>query len=138
MLTKPDSCKKVINDNQKGLFSIFYCILSTTNKNTVKFRLGSILNYSQVYQKQESGSGLLNIYDIIGIHGGLKHIHSGILRSINNSDYESVQYGIKILMNLSKSNEISYISVKEVGVLDLLCLCISKVQDGLKSQDQID
>lgn len=48
MLTKEETCRKVINDNQKGLFAIFYCVLST-NKNTIKFGLGSILNYSQVF-----------------------------------------------------------------------------------------
>ena len=64
---------------------------------------------------------------MMGRSGGLKHVCSAIQRSINMSDFESVQYGIKIVLNLSKSNEISYIAVKDANTINLLCLVISKV-----------
>ena len=69
---------------------------------------------------------------MMGRSGGLKHVCSAIQRSINLKDFESVQYGIKIVVNLSKSNEIAYLSVKDGNMINLLCLVISKVQDGLK------
>ena len=73
---------------------------------------------------------------MIGRSGGLKHVCSAVQRSINMKDFESVQYGIKIVLNLSKSNEISYLSVKDANIINVLCLVISKVQDGLKLQSQ--
>ena len=101
MLTLEETCKKVINENESGLFAIFYCILSK-NRNTIKFGLGSILNYTQVYQKSGAkSSNLISPFDLIGDSGGLHHIRLAMSRSLALVDYESILYGVKVLINLS-------------------------------------
>lgn len=100
MLTMEETCKKVINENESGLFAIFCCILSV-NRNTIKFGLGSILNYTQVYQKSANSSNLISPFDLIGNGGGLHHIKLAIGRSLDSLDYDSILYGVKILINLS-------------------------------------
>jgi len=101
MLTLVETCKKVINENESGLFAIFCCILSK-NRNTIKFGLGSILNYTQVYQKSGgANSSIISPFDLIGDSGGLHHIKLAMSRSLDALDYESILYGIKILINLS-------------------------------------
>jgi len=101
LLTLEETCKKVINEDQSGLIAIFYCILSK-NRNAIKFGLGSILNYTQVYQKSgTNGSKLISPFDLIGESGGLYHIKLAMSRSLDSLDYESILYGVKILINLS-------------------------------------
>jgi hypothetical protein len=77
-------------------------LVAQNNKNTVKFALGSILNYTQVYMKiKDESPTFMSPFDAIGNHGGLQHIMMAIGRSLEALDFESLLYGAKIIINLS-------------------------------------
>jgi hypothetical protein len=95
------------------------------------------LNYTQVFQKlqNERYPDMMNPYDLIGNFGALKHIETAIKRSLENMDMESLQYAIKIIINLLVSHEIIFIA-GEVKIIDLLCFVIQNLKNGVKAANE--
>lgn len=68
MMTNAASCKRVISPETNGAFDIFNCLRSTS-RNTIKFGLGSLLNYTQVFNKEKDK--LSSPFEVVGDNGGL-------------------------------------------------------------------
>ena len=66
---------------------------------------------------------MINPYDLIGNFGGLRHIETAVNRSLEEQDLESLQYAVKILINLFVSHEFIFFAA-EVKIIDLLCFII--------------
>lgn len=130
LLTQAESCSKVIDPSQQGVKAIFNC-LNQRHRNTVKFALGALLNYTQVFQKSEQGK-LYSPFHAFGLNGGIQHLMAAMNTALDLLDYESMLYSAKLVSNLSLSAELVLV-MGETQVADYLCRMIQRLKDGPKN-----
>ena len=129
LLTQAESCTKVIDSSQQGIKAIFNC-LNQRHRNTVKFALGALLNYTQVFQKSENGQ-LYSPFHAFGLNGGIQHLMAAMNTSLDLLDYESMLYSSKLVSNLTSSPELVLV-MGESQVADYLCRMVQRLKDGPK------
>ena len=119
----------VINEKNSslGLSAINSCLLSH-HKNTVKFGLGSLLNYTQIFQKSKNVTSPIRV---IGSQGGFRHIMEAVSKALEVNDYEALLYATKLIVNLSSSPELIFVFA-EAGYLDYLCRICTSLKEGPK------
>ena len=85
--------------------------------------------------QNEKSPDMINPYDMIGSFGALKHIETAINRSLENNDLESLQYAVKIIINLLVSHEIIFI-MGENHFIDLLSFVVKSLKNGIMVENQ--
>lgn len=63
------------------------------------------------------------------------HIETAVNRCIKNNDLESLQYAVKIIINIQTSNEIILV-MGENQYIDLLSFVIKSLKNGVMASNQ--